>query len=299
MGRAMKRIVHVILLSFLLLPNAGAAGRKAVTIVPDNCTPLSLTVYGKERDYCLLGKKAPVKFEIDGPGKLTVISRLKLPATSSGFEKYTLRLKEGSREVKSQTTQADRSDATFTGSDGVPGKSRKLVVTIPEGSFSYELSLDDSPLQAAVRIQWQPSRRQKLVALEPLSYDRIVTANIQENRLVYYVASKERPVQLRIVGPAALTVSVRLNYDVSMKGKQKFSVLVAEGGKVVQQSPLSTTKSTGLSYEEWKDVVPGKAVDMIIDVPNGEHVFTFSPGETSSQSIALRFAIPKKALSNE
>ena len=165
----MNKIVHVLFLSLLLMPSAGAAGRKAVTIVPDNCTPLTLTVNGKEREYCLLGKKAPVKFEVDGPGKLTVISRLKLPATSSGFEKYTLRLKEGKREVKSQTTQADRSDATFRGSDGVPGKSRKLVVSIPEGSFSYELSLDDSPFQAAVRVQWEPSRRQKLVSLEPLS----------------------------------------------------------------------------------------------------------------------------------
>ena len=299
MSRAMKRTIHAFLLSLLLFPCAEAAGRKAVAIVPANCSPIALTISGKDRDYCLVGKNAPVHFQLDGPGKLTIISRLKLPLAGSGFEKYTLRLKEGGREVKSQTTQTDRSEAAFQGSDGLPGKSRKLIVSVPEGSFTYELSLEDSPLQAAVRIQLQPSKRQKLIALEPLSYDRIVTANVKENRLVYYVASKVRPVKLRVVGPAALTVSVRLNYDVSMKGKQKFSVLVQEGGTTVKQAALNATKSTGLSYEEWRDVVPGKAVDFVIPVSNGEHTYTFSLGETAGQSVSLRFSIPKKALTNE
>jgi hypothetical protein len=296
----MKRAVPLILLSLLFLASsAWTAGRKSVAVVPSNGRPVTIVIAGKEKDYYLVGKKAPVKFQVDGPGKLVVMSRLKLPAASTGVEKYTLVLKDGGRVLKSQSTQTDKSDAAFNGAEGVPGKSRKFVVAIPEGSFSYELWLDDTPLEAAVKIQLQPAKGQKLVALEPLSYDRIVTANVKENRLVYYVGSKTRPVQLRVVGPATLTVSVRLNYDVTMKGKQKFSVVVQEGANLVKQVPLIATKSTGLSYEEWKDVVPGKSDDLMLSVPKGEHVYKFSPGETAGQSIALRFSIPKKALSNE
>ena len=148
-----------------------------------------------------------------------------------------------------------------------------------------------------MRFQFEPEQGKHLVAIEPLSYDRVATAVINENLTAYYVATAARPVQLRIVGPTRVSLANRLNYDVTMKGEQKYTLSVREGDALVKQWPLQTTKSTGLKYEDWKDVVPGKSIDLILQVPEGEHVYKVSLGESVAQSVSLKFSVPKSDLS--
>ncbi len=296
----MKTLCRFTLPFLVCLNLLWAGGRKNISLVPLDGTSVILVIGGQEKEYYLVSHGTPLKVQVDGPGKLVVMSRLKMPKNNSGIEKYTLRVMEGKNTLKTQTTQTDKSDVVVKSSGDVCGKSRKFSMNVPAGSFTYGFWLDDSPLEAALKFLFQPSKSlRKLVAVEPLSYDRIVTANINENLIAYYVATRDHPVQLRVVGPTSVKVSVRLNYDVKMKGEQKYSILVSEGEKIVMQRPLKTTKSTGLSYQEWKEVVPGKSIDVILDVPNGEHVYHLAPGETTAGSIALRFSVPQKDLMNE
>jgi hypothetical protein len=274
-------------------------GRGAVTIIPLNARPVKLVIGQNEKEYYLLSRQTPVKLQLDGPGKLTVMSRLMFGPKAAESQKYTLRLKDGQKTLKVHTTQTDKSDAGFKDSKEIPGKSRKFSLAIPEGSFTYEVYIEDTQLSAALRFSFQRAKETgKKVAIEPLSYDRVVTLQIAENLVAYYVSSKERSVQLRVVGPTRLEVSTRLNYDEKMKGAQKYTILIEENSRKIEQRSLQTTKSVGASYQEWKDVVPGKAKSLFLNVPSGEHKYDIALDETLAKSVSLRFSLPQKDLKN-
>jgi len=298
----MKTTTWLILSALLLTfhtPSLRAGGRKTVRLVPTDGRAVTLLVGDKKSEYYLLGNKAPIRLQVDGPGKLTVTSRLKLPAGETGSRRYSVRAKEGNNTVKMHTTQTEKSSAVFSSSGEPAGKSRKFTIKIPEGSFTYAFYLEDTEGDAALRFTFQGSKRTgKRVTIEPLSYDRVVTATVNEKLLAYYVSSDKHRVKLRVVGPTKVRVTTRLNFTEKMKGSQKFSVVVSEKGAVVLARPLQTTKSVGLSYREWKEVVPGKAMSFSFDVPGGEHVYTFGLDQTLASAVSLRFFIPKDDLSN-
>ena len=84
-----------------------------------------------------------------------------------------------------------------------------------------------------------------------------------------------------------------------MKGDQKYSVSIHESDQTILLKPLATTKSVGIEYQEWKEVVPGKINEFYLEAPKGEHVYKFNLKQTLARSVSLKFSIPKKDLSNE
>jgi hypothetical protein len=241
-----------------------------------------------------------LRIEVDGPGKLTITSRLLVPAGAPGSESYALDLTDGTSILKTQETQSGPSDATVALPGLVPAKSRKCVFKVGEGNVSYQIKLRKTTRDAAVRVTFQPSKRSGAQStLQPLSYDRVVTCLVKEKLIAYYVASGQRDVQLRVVGPTRVSIATRLSYDKTMKGNQKYAVVVREGTAQVVQKALSTTKSVGVEYKEWKEVVPGKVVSFDLTVPSGEHTYHVSLGQSQAHSVALKFSIPTKDLDNE
>lgn len=294
------RALAILLAGSIFLGTPGLAGR-FVPLVPAGAKSVTLLTGGKERTYYALTKRAPVTLQVDGPGQLVVFSRLSFPGGAEATGQYTIKVLEGKNTLKVQTTQTDRSDASFKGSAMRPGKSRKFSLNVPEDTHTFTFQLEgDNAGEAALRFLFGRKKGSgSLVSLEPLAYDKIVTAMVEEKLIAYYVASKERSVQLRIVGPTRLRVSTRLNYDAKMKGDQKYAVTLSEGGRQIVLKSLATTKSVGIEYQEWRDVVPGKVNAFFVDVPKGEHTYRVALTEGLAHSVSLKFSIPKKDLSNE
>jgi hypothetical protein len=292
-------LITLLFFSAVTAPLA-AGGRKSVRLIPEGGRPVNLRIDGGEKEYYLLSKGAPLNLQVEGPGKLTVYSRIRFPASGGTSEKYAVRVKDGKNTLKLHSTQTEKSEATFAPSGEAAGKSRKFTMKVPEGSFTYVFSLEETAQDAALRFTFEASKdTRKRTAIEPLTYDRIVTATIKEKLLAYYVSSAQRPTTLRVVGPTKVRVTVRLNYDDKMKGEQKFAVVVSEKGTRVVTRALQTTKSIDVTYREWKEVVPGKSQSFSFDVPDGEHVYSFVPDQTLAGSVSLRFSIPQGDVANE
>lgn len=284
----------------LLAMGHALAGRR-VPIFPLQGTNVSILVNGKEKTYSLLSAKAPLWIEVDGPGKLFVVSRLVFPGTGPSTMRYSISVFDGKNIVKTHSAQTEKSDATMKASSAIPGKSRKGSMDVPEGSHKYELRLENAEAsEAAVKLYFAPVRgTAKEVTIEALSYDKVVTALVGEKLITYYVSSDKHKVQVRVVGPTRMKVSLRLNYDEGMKGGQKYAVRVWEGSKQILLKALTTTKALGVSYKEWKDVVPGKVNYFYVDIPVGEHVYKLDLQESVARTVSLKFSLPQKDLDNE
>ena len=134
------------------------------------------------------------------------------------------------------------------------------------------------------------------VSVTPLSYTRVATAMVKEKPVLYFVATTQGEVRLRVVGPLQLRISSRLSFDARMTGEQNYAVLVLEKAKNIVTEPLSTPKSAGVVYTDWKEMVPGESQIFTMEVPSGEHTYSFLLGKGIAQSVALRFFIPKDKL---
>ena len=298
----MKRLC--ILLSaialFELLP-ATLPAAKPIRINPTNARSEKVLFGKKERGYHRLAPKTTLRIEVEGPGTLTVGSRVLLPDNGPGSQRYSIVVREGRTERARQTTQADRSTSR-TKNDNIPvGKLRKTKINLKDGLYRFDVALENTAAPGAMmRFTFERARgAKKQVPIEALSYGKVVTARVKERLITYYVATPERKVQVRVIGPTTLKVTSRLNFDAAMVGKQRFTVVVQEKEKTILRKTLSTSKALDVSYKELKDVSPGKAVSFIVKVPPGEHRYTLALDRLPGKSAGFRFAIPETDLKNE
>ncbi len=294
------RLFFGFLFCILLVPSPVMAG-KSVPIIPIHGTAVKVNTGGKEKTYYLASPRNPLEIEVDGPGKLVCLTRLVFPSVSGGTERYVISVSEGDKGLKRLTTQTEKSNATTRTQGEVLGRIRKTSLVIPEGTHKYRVAVEGTLGNGVlVKLLFTPKKgKSNLVSMEPLSYDKVVTALVKEKLITYYVSSKKQQVHLRIIGPTKLKVAARLNYDASMKGGQRYSLAVTENNKRVVLKALATTKSAGTEYREWKDVVPGKPNSFYVTVPSGEHQYSFSLEEGLAKSVSLKFSIPKSDLQNE
>jgi hypothetical protein len=262
-----------------VMPRFADAG-KPVSLAPSGGSAVKVKVGDKEQTYYSITASGRLRLDVDGPGKLTIMSRVVLPGGGASEVEYGLVLREKGSVAGRQTTGSERSDATLT-NGGMLGKLRKLSVRVPAGTHSYELALENAgSVSAVVKFVFGSGKDQGSMAnLQALSYSRVTTAVVKEKLLTYYVSARDRNVQLRVIGPTRLKVTTRLNYDASMKGAQKYGVGVWEGDKRIALKSLKTSKA--------------------LAVPSGEHRYGFRLEEGMGRTVSLRFAIPKKDLKNE
>ncbi len=302
----MKRTILILLLVALgsmTVPDARLAA-DSLSLAPVHGKPVVITVSGKDKKYYLLTKTDPVKFEVDGPAKLSVFTRLLLRPQGSGIEQYSVKVMEGGTLVKEYTTSTQQSDATCSDPQAVPGKSRKFSLAVPEGTHVYELTLDQTSLtEAAIRINAgssaSSSAQGKMTTMEPLSFDRVVTINSSEKLITYYVCSRKKEIELRVIGPTRLDVAARLIFDSKMQGEQNYGVGIWEGAKQIMMKSFSSTRAMRTTFEDWKEVVPGKLNSLSIAVPKGRHIFRLALSGASAGPVAMKFSVPSKDVGNE
>ncbi len=277
----------------------------SMPLKPLNGKPVTVQLKSKQHLYHVVTKAEPIKLEVNGPVKLDVLTRLAMSPAAKGNVAYAIVITENGKQVKKYKTTTALSAVTFLEDPSGVGKGRKCGLVVPEGEHTYTFALEsDEADHCALRFtvsgkgNLARAMKGKSVRLEPLSYDRVATALVAEKLITYYVASREKPIQLRVYGPTDVAVDVRLNFDAKMVGKQSYTLTVAEGSKTLLTAPLVATKSVGASYQDWKEVVPGKINRIRLVVPDGEHIYQIALKEGQARSASLKFSIPEKSVSN-
>ncbi len=278
--------------------DAAASGYSAV--VPEGEKAVMLSISGNQVPYYQLSKSGELKIKVEGPADLKVFSRLSYPAGANGAQKYTLEISDNGKPLRTQSSAAERSQGVFPELGVAAGMSRKLTLHIPRGSHTLGFRLKETSAPGVfLRVLYHSrAATAKLSLLTPLAYSRVVTASVNESLIAYFVATKDREVKLRVIGPLTLRVESRLNYDSRMIGDQKYGIVMTENGKTVRTVPLLAQRSTAVTYKDWADVVPGKLKTFTFNVPAGEHTYSFLLEQGIPQSVSLRFQIPEASTRN-
>lgn len=300
MTKPWSYLIGFFLILFILSPLALAKRKGWITLEPTQGNKISLEVSGKESEYFILEKNKFLELKVKGPTNLRVISRLNFMSAASGSNQYGLEIKENNHIVKSYTTTSEPASAVYKSHPGIPGKSRKFTLEVPEGLHRYTIRPVNVSSEVQLKFLIQSVQvKSGWSSITPIQYDQVVIAILKEKPWSYYTCTSRKAVQVKIIGPTRLRVVTRLNYESNMKGQQKYQLLVEENGKTINRQGLETTKSLSVSYQNLKTVVPGKSKTFFLEVSGGPHTYSFKLAEGLANSVALRFSIPEKDLKNE
>jgi hypothetical protein len=119
-----------------------------------------LTNKGKEYKYYIFSKRTPLKLEVEGPTTLTIKIRLLYNMTMKGRQNFAVAIEEGGflgtkSEIASYSFTTEKSRiSTLRGEPNIiPSKAHSFKLKVPDGKYSYTISLPSmTPQTAAVRI---------------------------------------------------------------------------------------------------------------------------------------------------
>lgn len=127
------------------------------------------------------------------------------------------------------------------------------------------------------------------VKLVPVSYtavEEIFTKN--KISTSYYEATKSKPVKIEINGPKKIKVLLRLGFNCKMKGKIDYRVTIREDNNIKNTYQISAQNSTQSVFKNIKDLTPGMANFIYIDVPSGAHSYEIYPVGHNSPRLFCR-----------
>ncbi|MCD4734586.1 MAG: hypothetical protein K8R53_00955 [Bacteroidales bacterium] len=302
----MKKILFI--LSVLLYFNSGLMSQsagKTKYLKPTNYQKRVTTIIeGKNRYYYSLNIEKASVISVRGPGKLRVLTRGRFaPGQSEKIRYEVLFSVDGGEQQTERISSAIRSKkATYlNGTLGVPGQLKDCEIELGRGDHSVQFWIKDNTVPVAVRYSFTPikAKKQDWIAFSPIQPSEPVDLISRESTVGYYRFSKEKPLKIQINGPTELRVLTRIENHFQMKGRILYRLQVKQNGKVINTYQLSSRRSEVAVYKDDKNLIPGKACEFVVIVPNGRQVYEIVPLDKDKSTVLGRCLIPEKDVSLE
>lgn len=297
----MKRIIFIMLVSFLFYTAMMAQSTSNYRYLkPKNYIHKVTTVVSdKSRSYYALSSEESSIINIQGPGKLRVLTRGRIVPGNSNEINYEIIyvIDGGEKKIVEMSGVDPSSKATYLNKTlGNPGQLKDFKIVLGRGYHTIEFKLANENIPVASRYSFLPTKakKQEWIAFCPLRPSEPVVLISREATVNYYRFSKEKPLKVAINGPTELRVLTRIENHYQMKGRIHYRVQVKENDQVKSTYQLSSRRSEVAVYKDHNELIPGKACEFVIDVPKGRHVFEISPLDKDKNTVLGRFLLPKK-----
>ena len=239
------------------------------------------------QQYYLLAKDSPIELSIAGPTWLRVYTRLLFKPGMKEKAVYKIIVTEGEEE-KIVSLETEKSNSAIGVAKQEFGKWRSFFIEVPSGVNNYKFSLWQVPSETvAVRFSIEKPSEWK-----PMPFNQPTKKLIAEEAgktTDYYELGPNEPVKLKLEGPLRIKVGARLNYDMTMTGAQKFTIVVLETGKELQRATFRVNKIETVKYQNKPEVIPSSERTFYLQIPAGKHELEFQITETMAKSAGLRF----------
>ncbi len=302
----MKYTKLFILIFIFYLPNLSIAQKTTTKVIkPKNAqTTLKTIISGKSKSYYPLNYKEASIISVKGPGKLKIITRVQFTASKSDYLDYNLYYRiDGANKIKVEYEDVQKSESARYNikSFGNPGVGKTLTLEFGLGEHTLEIWTGAKLPNVAARYLFRKSKVKKIdwVPLSPLYPKEPVDLISGEEISHYFRFSKSKPLRVKINGPTILRVLTRVENHYYMKGMINYRIQVSENGKIKNTYRLCSNRSEITSYKKGGKIIPGKAKEIVINVPRGSHSYKIIPLDEDKKTILGRVLFPKKDIKLE
>lgn len=257
---------------------------------------ITLKIENKSRSYYALSADKPAVINIQGPGKLRVLSRGQVKGSKIDYTIHYV-IDGGKKKVVEFSDVEAFANATYLDTEmGVPGQLEDYEINLGRGYHNIEFKTDDLKVLVAVRYKYTPTKvkKQEWISFCPKRPSEPVDLVSREATVNYYRFSMEKPLKVEINGPTELRVLTRIENHYQMKGRIHYRVQVKENGNITSTYQLNSRRSEIAVYKYDTELIPGKACEFVIDVPKGRHTYEVFPLDKDKSTLLGRFLLPKK-----
>ena len=279
------------------------AAPKTKVLVPKNAkTSVSITVSNKSLKYYPLSFDESSVLTTRGPGKLKIITRGHLKSKNEKNFAYNVYYRiNGAKKNKVEFNSVKPDGKAFfsDASLGFPSGGENIIIELPRGEHTIELWSGSMNIKISTRVLFTEMKEKKVewISLSPMYPNEPVSLVTNEDVVSYFRYSSAKPLKVKITGPTTLRVLNRIEFDYHMKGKINYRIEVKEDKKLKNTYMLSTDPSDVTKYKKDGKKTPGKANEIVIDVPSGTH--TYEIFTLDKCSVVARILFPKKDIKLE
>ena len=254
---------------------------------------------GKERTYYHFTADEPLTFSVEGPTRVKVLTRVRMPNDRETAE-YGVSISRDGVHIETVEKDAYPKESAFyvAFSSFRPGVIRRIYIDVPTGRHGYELRAV-GVYSVDVRLFESAESKPSLVSIAPRDYGSVETLYYRDKELTYYLMTKDESVVLDVIGPTSIKVNTRLLYDATMLGEQTYIVGVREPGVPENLYRIDAEPSETVVCRDRDDVIPGALRHFMLEVPKGAHTYEFRLVDTTAGGLAVKFYIPRGDLTNE
>jgi hypothetical protein len=204
---------------------------------------------------------------------------------------------DGGEEHTVSLDDIERSkNATYLdGTRGVPGQLSDFEIKLGRGDHSIRFLLANNDVPVAARYKFIPLRKKniKWISFSPAQPSVPVDLISRETIYDYYRFSGDSPLRVEIIGPTQLRIFTRLEHRYEMSGRAHYRVQIKENQEVINTFRLSSLRSEITMYKQNHELVPGKASEFVIQVPEGRHIYEIMPLDKDKNTVLGRLLIPE------
>jgi hypothetical protein len=269
-------------------------------IKPKNIvSKVSIIVSGKSRTYYLLTNDNATVLSVKGPGKLKIITRGQFNSSNNEYWNYSVIYRiDGTKKIKVVFNKVRRdANAEFKGvSLGIPAAGENIYIDFARGEHTIELWSESANPKIHARFIFTEGKEKKInwIPLSPLFPNEPVSLVTNEDVVSYYRFSSKKPLKIRITGPTTLKILNRLEASYKMKGIINYRIQVKEDKVLKNTYMLNCIGSDVTSYKKPCGKIPGKANEIVINVPGGTHLYEMIPLDKDKNTVLARILFPKQ-----
>ena len=262
-------------------------GSSGLEIKPKNKTIDISIIKRVTQQYYLLTKDSPIELTIAGPTWLRVYTRLLFKPGMKEKAIFKIIVTEGEEE-KIVSLETEKSNSAVGAAKQEFGKWRSFFIEVPQGINNYKFSLWQVPSET-VAVRFSIEKPSEWKSMPPNQQTKKLIAEEAGKTTEYYELGPTEPIKLKLEGPLRIKVGARLNYDITIAGAQKFTIVVLEAGKELQRATFRVNKSETVKYQNKPEVIPSAERTFYLQFPGGKHELEFQMTGTMAKSGGLRF----------
>jgi hypothetical protein len=251
---------------------------------------------GKPYTYYCLVKEQSMGFAIEGPADVDIRTRAGLLKPDITAD-YQIQVWEEQYLVAAEKFKSKKIDGEINNSYLFPAAYRRVSFQAPAGLHNYRLWLVSDNIDTVfLRIYQSETASDTIakVAMYPLEYFKRVHLYSKKNQTPYYLVNKSEGVKLKVTGPADLIIRTRANFTNDLDGRIGYALAMMEDGEEVSTLSTTTSKSLTMAYQDYTGVVPSKPTEFVVNIPAGDHTYTFLLKESAAETVSIRFSLPKQ-----
>jgi hypothetical protein len=299
----LKTIRYFLLLSLILDYTVCIGAPKTKVLIPKKANgEISIIVSGKSYKYYPLLTDESLVLTVKGPGKLKVICRGRLETKLENSLDISVNYRiDGGKKIRVDFNhvKSDHKSVFKNTSLGLPSLAENIIIELSRGEHTIEIWSGSKKYKISTRSLFTQIKEKKIdwVSLSPLYPNEPVSLITNENVVSYFRYSSIKILKVKVTGPTVLRVLNRFEFDYRTKGKINFRVEVKEDKKVRNTYMLCSDRSDVTRYNRDGKHIPGKANEIVINVPAGTHIYEINPLDQCS--VLARILFPKKDIKLE